>query len=248
MKEKTCVNKKLLSVVFILLLSMIAVFVTGCGSKKVNSDTKEKATQAASGTVNTPASEISGEKSDLTDKSDITESAKNTPAAKPTDSGKATLTPKPTKADEPTPTPKPTKADKATSTPKPTKADKATPTPTPTKADKLTSTPKTDKTTPKLTATPTPEKPKGLKFRYEDRLTEHFQKHGSEFGYKTAEEYLAGANRVIASPDALHKKEAEDGDDVYYLEATNEIVFVSGDGYIRTYFKPSSGIDYYNRQ
>lgn len=148
--KKLNVNKKLLSVVFILLLSMIAVFVTGCGSKKVNSDTKEKATQAASAATDTPTYEAIEE----------TE----------------------------------------------------------------------------------------LKFRYEDRLTEHFQKQGSEFGYKTAEEYLAGANRVIASPDALHKKEAEDGDDVYYLEATNEIVFVSGDGYIRTYFKPSSGIDYYNRQ
>ena len=28
----------------------------------------------------------------------------------------------------------------------------------------------------------------------------------------------------------------------------NEIVFVSEDGYIRTYFKPTDGINYYNRQ
>ena len=46
----------------------------------------------------------------------------------------------------------------------------------------------------------------------------------------------------------IHKLEAEDGDDVYYLEETNEFVIVSTDGYIRTYFKPSKGIDYYNRQ
>lgn len=79
-------------------------------------------------------------------------------------------------------------------------------------------------------------------------LDEHFEKHGSEFGYQTAEEYEAGANRVISSDEALHKLEAEDGDDVYYLEATNEFVIVSTDGYIRTYFKPDNGINYFNRQ
>ena len=62
------------------------------------------------------------------------------------------------------------------------------------------------------------------------------------------EEYVAGANRVIASSGALHKLEQEDGDDVYYLEETNEFVIVSTDGYIRTYFKPSDGKDYYDRQ
>ena len=60
--------------------------------------------------------------------------------------------------------------------------------------------------------------------------------------------YLAGANKVVSSSNVLHKTEAEDGDDVYYLEETNEFVIVSTDGYIRTYFKPEDGIDYYNRQ
>lgn len=85
-------------------------------------------------------------------------------------------------------------------------------------------------------------------FRNDKYLSQHFEKHGSEFGYETKEEYLAGANKVISSKDALHKTEAEDGDDVYYLEKSNEFVIVSTDGYIRTYFKPSSGIDYYSRQ
>lgn len=85
-------------------------------------------------------------------------------------------------------------------------------------------------------------------FRNDKYLSQHFEKHGSEFGYDTKEEYLAGANRVISSKDSLHKTEAEDGDDVYYLEASNEFVIVSVDGYIRTYFKPSGGINYYNRQ
>lgn len=85
-------------------------------------------------------------------------------------------------------------------------------------------------------------------FRKAEYLQEHFEKHGAEFGYASADEYLKGANRVIASPDALHKLEAEDGDDVYYLEVSNEFVIVSTDGYIRTYFKPDDGKAYYDRQ
>lgn len=85
-------------------------------------------------------------------------------------------------------------------------------------------------------------------FRSEDLLEEHYQKHGVEMGFATKEAYVSAANAVIHSPDALHKLEAEDGDDVYYLEATNEFVIVSTDGYIRTYFYPNDGKDYFDRQ
>ncbi|MDE6673187.1 MAG: hypothetical protein K2K19_00020, partial [Acetatifactor sp.] len=85
-------------------------------------------------------------------------------------------------------------------------------------------------------------------FRNERLLNQHYEKHGIEMGFATIEEYVAAANAVINHPDVLHKKEAEDNDDVYFLEATSEFVVVSTDGYIRTYFIPSGGIDYYNRQ
>ena len=85
-------------------------------------------------------------------------------------------------------------------------------------------------------------------FRKQQDLDEHFEKHGSEFDYENAQEYLAGANRVINDPNSLYKTEAEDGDHIYYLESTNEFVVLATDGYIRTYFKPSAGIDYFNRQ
>ena len=85
-------------------------------------------------------------------------------------------------------------------------------------------------------------------FRKAEYLQEHFEKHGDEFGYTSADEYLAGANRVVVAPGVLHKLEAEDGDDVYYLESSNEFVIVSTDGYIRTYFKPNDGKAYFDRQ
>ena len=87
-----------------------------------------------------------------------------------------------------------------------------------------------------------------LSFRREEQLTDHYEKHGIDMGYDSKEEYLAGANAVIANPDSLHKLEEEDGDNVYYLEESNEFVIVSTDGYIRTYFWPQDGIAYYNRQ
>lgn len=87
-----------------------------------------------------------------------------------------------------------------------------------------------------------------LEFRNDNLWEEHFLKHGGEFGYTTKEDYLEGANEVVTSAYSKHKQEAEDGDDIYYDAENNEIVFVSKDGYIRTYFKPSDGIEYYNRQ
>lgn len=85
-------------------------------------------------------------------------------------------------------------------------------------------------------------------FRNAELLNEHFEKHGIEMGFATAQEYQAAASAVVNNPNALHKLEAEDGGDVYYLEATNEFVIVSTRGYIRTYFYPDNGIEYYNRQ
>lgn len=85
-------------------------------------------------------------------------------------------------------------------------------------------------------------------FRNEKLLNEHFEKHGVEMGFSFASAYEEAARRVVENSKSLHKIEAEDGDDVYYLESTNEFVIVSTDGYIRTYFKPDDGISYFNRQ
>ena len=85
-------------------------------------------------------------------------------------------------------------------------------------------------------------------FYDEEHLQEHFEKHRDEFDYSSAEEYEKGANRVIYTFGVLHKKEKEDNDDIYYRVNTNELVIVSSDGYIRTYFKPEDGMAYYDRQ
>ena len=87
-----------------------------------------------------------------------------------------------------------------------------------------------------------------LSFRNDSLWESHYEKHGIDMGFASMEEYLEAANLVLYNEDTLHKIEAEDGDDVYFLEETGEFVVVSTDGYIRTYFIPDAGIDYFNRQ
>lgn len=87
-----------------------------------------------------------------------------------------------------------------------------------------------------------------LHFRNAKLLEQHYQKHGIDMGFNSAEEYERAAAAVPFDPEALHKTEAEDGDDVYYIESTNEFVVVSTDGYLRTYFNPDRGKDYFDRQ
>lgn len=139
------------------------------------------------------------------------------------------------KVPEETPSSEPTQ--KVTSTPEPTKEVTSTPKPT----KEVTSTPE-----------PTPTKQASgknyLRFRNYKLLDQHYEKHGKEMGFANREDYEAAAAAVVVNPDVLHKTEAEDGDDVYYLESTNEFVIVSQDGYIRTYFLPSGGKAYYDRQ
>ena len=99
------------------------------------------------------------------------------------------------------------------------------------------------------TSSPAPlQTPKLSTFRNESLLREHFDKHGTEMGFTEAKAYEQAAAAVVTNPLSLHKLEAEDKDDVYYLESTNEFVIVSTDGYIRTYFKPDKGKAYFDQQ
>lgn len=151
-----------------------------------------------------------------------------------------------TEAPDETATPEVTEAPEVTTVPVVT--EKPTPTETPT--PEVTETP-TPKATEAPTATPT-EKPEntGKKYRFRNYklLDQHYEKHGIEMGFANREDYEKAASDVINNPKALHKTESEDGDYVYYVEETNEFVVLSRDGYIRTYFLPSQGKKYYDRQ
>ncbi len=154
------------------------------------------------------------------------------------------LSPTPVTDDE-TPTPQPTDEPSKDPADEPTKAPTKEPTKAPTKAP--TKEP-TKEPTKKPTNTPTEKPDVWYEFRSKSQLESHFEKHGHEMNASSAQEYLKMANQVIQSEEALYKREKEDNDHIYYLVSTNEFVVVSQDGYIRTYFLPSAGLDYFNRQ
>ncbi|MBQ9948597.1 MAG: hypothetical protein IJO91_09440 [Oscillospiraceae bacterium] len=112
-------------------------------------------------------------------------------------------------------------------------------------------------TTPATTTAP-PEEPQEepfewFEFRNYSTYESHYEKHGHEFthlfGEITMEEYLEHANELINSDaDDILNKYDEDGDYMYFRKSTEEFLVLSKDGYIRTYFIPTAGIDYWNRQ
>lgn len=91
-----------------------------------------------------------------------------------------------------------------------------------------------------------------LNFRSEERLEEHYQEHvveNGEFGDISMEDYLQGARMLFSeTPAEVQIKQEEDGDWLYYDVVTNEFGVLSADGYIRTFFKPSDGQAYFERQ
>lgn len=235
-------KRTLAGIILLLILGFAVNYFFGDAGKEAGSDAYQPEISATPGI--TDGAGVTGEP-EATDKPEVTE----VPEA--TDEPEVTGVPEATKEPEATGVPAATDEPETTGIPAATDEPEATEAPKVTDEPGITATPEPT-IAPSQAAQPGQDDGNEVeilyKFRKNSYLEQHFEKHGGEFDYTTKEEYLAGANRVIQSPDALHKIEAEDGDDIYYLEETNEFVVVSTDGYIRTYFRPSAGIDYYNRQ
>jgi len=73
---------------------------------------------------------------------------------------------------------------------------------------------------------------------------EHFDNHATDLGATTEEEYEALADAFIGGPLSENTKECKrsNGDKIRYNFRTEEYGVLSGDGYIRTYFKPKPRI------
>src|SRR5438105_4108776 len=86
---------------------------------------------------------------------------------------------------------------------------------------------------------------------------DHFQRHHREFTFSTAAEYEEGADEFVAGPLRAGAQEyvvpqsrlAAAGRVMRYDPATNEFGVLSADRmYVLTYFKPSDGAAYFQRQ
>lgn len=92
-------------------------------------------------------------------------------------------------------------------------------------------------------------------FRTGQQRLQHYGDHGSDFGAASDSEYEALADAFIGGRPpryTLQSKRPRDNDLIRYSPVTNEFAVLSGDGYIRTYFKPDIGdhqlprnLDYY---
>ncbi len=92
-----------------------------------------------------------------------------------------------------------------------------------------------------------------LNFANSDRLDEHWRKHGlnpGEFNpVLTKSQYLKRARALFESSDSdVLQKESYDGDTLRYRPSTNEFGVLSSQGVIRTYFRPDTGMSYWERQ
>lgn len=90
----------------------------------------------------------------------------------------------------------------------------------------------------------------GVGFADTRRLDEHFEKHGSEFGRITKQDYLRQAQllRDTAVGGSVLETVRRDGVATRFDRQTGAFLAFNPNGVIRTFFKPNDGERYYRRQ
>jgi len=87
-------------------------------------------------------------------------------------------------------------------------------------------------------------------FRSRAQFNEHFQKHGTEFGSVTQQEYLRAAQTLRDAPvgGPIEELRRPDGTVSRFDRASGAFIAFNADGTIRTFFKPNDGEAYFRRQ
>ena len=87
-------------------------------------------------------------------------------------------------------------------------------------------------------------------FASHQKLVEHYQKHGREFGTITMQEYLLQAQELRDRSVGSDVLEIVRADHVItrFERSSGSFIAFNPDGTIRTYFKPNQGETYFRRQ
>ncbi|MFN8581710.1 MAG: hypothetical protein U0163_12130 [Gemmatimonadaceae bacterium] len=87
-------------------------------------------------------------------------------------------------------------------------------------------------------------------FRSAERLSEHYAKHGGEFGRVTIDEYLhlAQALRDTVAGGPILEVRRRDGVISRFDRTSGAFIAFDADGTIRTFFRPNDGERYFHRQ
>jgi pyocin large subunit-like protein len=99
-------------------------------------------------------------------------------------------------------------------------------------------------------AAPSHVKRPDLGFASRQKLVDHYQKHGREFGTITMEQYLRRARELRDRPagGAILENERSDGTVTRFDRESGAFIAFNQNGVIRTYFRPADGEAYYRRQ
>ncbi len=83
----------------------------------------------------------------------------------------------------------------------------------------------------------------------EQNAKDHFQKHGAEFGHKSAQQYVDAAHSFTSKPPrGTLTKSRPNGDKVFYHPGTNTFAVADRHGAPRTMFRPDKKKAYYDAQ
>jgi pyocin large subunit-like protein len=99
-------------------------------------------------------------------------------------------------------------------------------------------------------AAPSHVKRPDIGFASRQKLVDHYKKHGREFGAVTMEQYLRKAQELRDRPagGAILESVRPEGVVTRYDRETGDFLAFNRDGIIRTYFRPTDGEKYYQRQ
>jgi len=99
-------------------------------------------------------------------------------------------------------------------------------------------------------AAPAPTARSDVGFRTRALLTEHYAKHGAEFGSPGIDEYLRRAQALRDTPAGGDVLEAvrDDGVVTRFDRASGAFIAFDASGVIRTFFRPRDGERYFHRQ
>ena len=98
-----------------------------------------------------------------------------------------------------------------------------------------------------------PQHMSNAQFRSTQLFNNHYTKHvlqQKEFGTISKEEYLHQAQILVSQKEgrSILVERKSNGDTLFFDKKSGEFAVLSGDGYIRTFFKPQDGVAYFNRQ
>lgn len=102
--------------------------------------------------------------------------------------------------------------------------------------------------TQKATATPKPTDDPNTYWGNASTLQDHFKRHGSDFKAKDADDYARKAHAMYLARDQYQVKIDDEGTIRVYDAKTRAFGAYNRDGTTKTFFKPSDGQDYFDRQ